>query len=187
MKNVAFVFLFVVLRVVSLGAASAKDSPQSTSMIPRYDHVVIVIEENKDYDEVIGSKNAPYINMVLVKEGANLTQMFAEEHFSEGNYFWLFSGSNQNVGFNDLIPSSRNNKVYPFQGDNLGEQLINAKYTFKGYSEGLPRIGDTVSVSGNYARKHVPWVSFGNLPNGSTESTSVNLQFQPEVSGLNLE
>ena len=68
--------------------------------------------------------------------------------------------------------------VYPFQGDNLGEQLINAKYTFKGYSEGLPRIGDTVSVSGNYARKHVPWVSFGNLPNGSTESTSVNLQFQ---------
>ena len=90
MKNVAFVFLFVVLRFVSSGAISAKDSPQSTSMIPRYDHVVIVIEENKDYDQVIGSKNAPYINMVLVKEGANLTQMFAEEHLAKVTTFGSF-------------------------------------------------------------------------------------------------
>ena len=147
-------------------------------MLPKYDHVVIVIEENKDYSEVVGNKEAPYINSVLVREGANLTQMFAEEHSSEGNYFWLFSGSNQNVGYHDGIPDSRSNANYPFQSANLGQQLIEKAYTFKGYSESLPEIGDTVSRAKNYARKHVPWISFGNLPDGNTESTSTNLQLE---------
>jgi len=73
--------------------------------LPVYDHVVIVVEENKDYEQIIGNKNASYINDVLRKEGASLTKCYAEEHHSEGNYFWLFSGSNQHVGFTDRIPS----------------------------------------------------------------------------------
>jgi phosphatidylinositol-3-phosphatase len=144
--------------------------------IHRYDHIVIVMEENKDYDQVIGNEAAPYINS-LRKEGANLTNMYAEEHASEGNYFWLFSGNNQNVGFNDDIPNKKNNKQYPFKTINLAQQLIEKGYSFKGYSESLPEIGDTISISGHYARKHVPWISFANIPNGNTEKTSVNLQF----------
>ena len=35
--------------------------------LPVYDHVVIVVEENKNYEEIIGNKNAPYINGVLKK------------------------------------------------------------------------------------------------------------------------
>ncbi len=104
--------------------------------------------------------------------------MFAEEHSSEGNYFWLFSGSNQNVGFHDGTPTSLNNPGYPFQSSNLGEQLIKAGCTFKGYSESLPEIGDTVSKANKYARKHVPWISFGNIPKGNREETSTNLQFE---------
>ena len=57
--------------------------------LPVYDHVVIVMEENKDYKQIIGSPAAPYINS-LRKDGANLTHMFGEEHYSQGNYFWLF-------------------------------------------------------------------------------------------------
>ena len=144
--------------------------------IPKYDHVVIVIEENKGYDQVIKNDVAPYINS-LRKEGANLTKMYAEEHASEGNYFWLFSGDNQNVGFNDVIPNAANNKHYPFKSNNMAEQLLKKGYSFKGYSESLPKIGDTVIYSGHYARKHVPWISFGNIPNGNEEMNSVNLQF----------
>ena len=145
--------------------------------LPVYDHIVIVMEENKDYDEVMLSGEAPYIETVLGAEGARLTKMFAEEHNSEGNYFWLFSGSNQNVGFIDEIPDSVNNSDYPFRGKNLGQQLIEKGLSFKGYSEGLPWTGSTVDAESLYARKHVPWVSFGNLPNGSTAETSVNLPF----------
>ncbi len=153
--------------------------------LPVYSHIVIVIEENKNYDQIIGNKAAPYINNVLVKEGANLTQMYAEEHYSEGNYFWLLSGSNQNVGYYDVTPTTKNNPKYPFKASNLGSQLIKKGYTFKGYSESLPAIGDIISRAGYYARKHVPWISFANIPDGKTEKTSSNLQFKQFPSDFN--
>jgi phosphatidylinositol-3-phosphatase len=140
--------------------------------LPIYDHIVIVVEENKDYEEIIGNPCAPYINQIS-KEGANFTHMYGEEHFSQGNYFWLFSGSNQNVGFTDQVPTG-----VPFSTSNLGYQLIHNNYTFKGYAESLPEIGSTVANQGNYARKHVPWVSFSNVPNTTTVETSSNLRFK---------
>lgn len=147
--------------------------------LPVYDHVVIVVEENKDYDEIIGNPLAPYINGTLKAEGANFTQMYGEEHFSQGNYFWMFSGDNQTVGFIDRVPSEKTNPNYPFKTANLGEQLISTNRSFKGYSESLPFIGfkgDKASA-GLYARKHVPWISFANVPNGTTVATSSNLRF----------
>ena len=138
---------------------------------PVYDHIVVVMEENKDYEEIIGSRNAPYINDVLKKEGASLTQMFAEEHHSEGNYFFLISGSDQKVGYTDVVPQST------FKTINLASELIRTGHSFKGYSEDLPEIGSTVARQGLYARKHSPWVSFSNIPNGKTVADSSNLRF----------
>jgi hypothetical protein len=146
--------------------------------LPVYDHVVIVVEENKYVDQIVGSDAAPYLNGVLMAEGATLTRMFAEEHNSEGNYFWLFSGSNQGVGFHDLIPNPDNVPRYPFTSYNLGAALLRKGLSFRGYSEDLPHVGDSVSWSGHYARKHVPWISFANLPAGSSPDSSSNLQFQ---------
>jgi len=97
--------------------AAAADAPPWPPSLPRYDHIAIVVEENKDYDQNIGSQSAPYLNKLAVEE-ANFPRMFAEEHNSEGNYFWLFSGSNQNVGFHDKVPHSK------FETSNLGRQLI---------------------------------------------------------------
>ncbi len=171
--------------VLLVPTVSAKDNTalqESVSAwpnnLPVYDHIVIVIEENKNYDQIIGSDNAPYINDTLKAEGANFTRMFAEEHHSQGNYFWLFSGDNYNIGFDDVIPNSKNNSAYPFSRNNLGQQLITHKFSFKGYSEDLPEIGSEKELSGKYARKHVPWVSFSNVPNGQTVSTSSNLRFK---------
>ena len=139
--------------------------------LPVYDHVVIVLEENKGYDQIIGSADAPYINDTLKKEGANLVKMFGEEHKSEGNYFWLFSGSNQDIGFKDKIPDQQ------ITAPNLGEQLLEAGLSFKGYSEDLPAIGATGAKSDKFARKHAPWISFANVPNGKTAADSSNLRF----------
>ncbi len=175
------VFAIVLIAVVSLGYSGTRTKTfwyPNRSLLPKYSHVVIVIEENKYYSRVVRSKDAPYINDVLVKQGANLTRMFAEEHNSEGNYFWIFSGSEQNVGHHDVIPTHRNNPDYPFMTANLGEQLIKAGYTFKGYSESLPSMGDRIPRTSLYARKHVPWISFGNLPDGETAATSSSLQFK---------
>jgi len=136
--------------------------------LPVYDHVVIVIEENKDYGQIVDKPAAGYINDTLRAEGASFTQMFAEEHHSEGNYFWLFSGDNQNVGFKDVIPKNC------FTTSNLGSQLIQAGRSFRGYSEDLPAVGSHVEKAPpHYARKHVPWVSFCD----KAVSDSSNLRF----------
>jgi acid phosphatase len=164
--------------------SAATDALPWPAGLPVYDHVIIVVEENKDYDEIIGNPSAPYINKVLKGEGANFTRMFGEEHWSQGNYFWLFSGSNQTVGFNDVVPSVANHANYPFTTSNLAAQLIRKKHSFKGYAEDLPEIGSTVDKWSPdpkgpviYARKHVPWISFANVPNGKTVATSSNLRF----------
>jgi len=167
--------IFLIAFIWSLNLIGCQTN-ENISEIHKYDHIVIVVEENKNYDQIIGNDAAPYINSLL-KESANFTQMYAEEHASEGNYFWLLSGDNQDVGYDDVIPNKSNHKNYPFTASNMAEQLIKNGYSFKGYSESLPLIGDTISKAGNYARKHVPWISFSNIPNGTNEMNSSNLQF----------
>jgi len=139
---------------------------------PVYDHIVIVLEENKDYEQIVDTPATPYISATLKAQGADLTQLYAEEHHSEGNYFWLLSGSNHGIGFKDAIPTQS------IAASNLGQQLLAAGRSFKGYSEGLPAIGSTVTHAGLYARKHVPWVSFSNIPNGHTVADSSNLRWE---------
>jgi hypothetical protein len=188
MRRLAFVLALLFALVSCTSAVHLgfvrKSAPETPPLVwpaglPVYDHVVIVVEENKDYEEIIGNSGAPYINNVLKKEGANFTQMYGEEHFSQGNYFWMFSGDNQTIGFIDQVPSEENNPNYPFRKANLGEQLIKKGLSFKGYAESLPDIGfkgekDSVGL---YARKHVPWISFANVPNGTTVAESSNLSF----------
>ena len=158
---------------LAIGAAGLLQAASAhAASLPRYDHIVIVVEENKDYEEIIRNKDVPFLNR-LAEEGASLTQMFAEEHPSQGNYFWLFAGSNLNVGFQNAVPAKS------FAAPNLGAQLIEKGLSFKGYSQSLPEIGSTVHDGpvGLYARKHAPWVSFSNVPNGRTLETSSNLRF----------
>jgi phosphatidylinositol-3-phosphatase len=146
--------------------------------LPVYDHIVVVVEENKNNDLVIGDGSyAPYINDVLRPQGANFTRSFGLEHHSQGNYFWLFSGDNHGVGFTDedvtLAPG------YPFSARNLGAELIDKGHSFKGYAQGLSEIGSDIwETDARYARKHVPWISFTNVPGGNTMETSSNLRFK---------
>jgi acid phosphatase len=145
---------------------------EAHAAVPGYDHVVIVMEENHSYTQITSTyaASAPYINNTLVGSGARFTKFYGEEHASEGNYLWMFSGSNFNIGYNDPCP------VGPFASANLGASLISAGYSFKGYSEDLPSIGSTICTSGAYARKHNPWVNFSNVPNGTAVATSSNLR-----------
>ncbi|HZO74861.1 MAG TPA: alkaline phosphatase family protein [Ktedonobacteraceae bacterium] len=126
---------------------------QTTLPMPK--HVVVVIEENHSFNEIIGSSSAPYINS-LANGGALFTHSFAVSHPSEPNYLALFSGSTHGIT-NDSCP-------HTFKAPDLGGELIKANLSFSGYSEGLPSIGSMVCTSGEYARKHNPWVNFTDVP-----------------------
>ena len=130
----------------------------------RYDHIVIVIEENTDYGQVLGDRvNAPFINE-LADGGVNFTEFYGITHPSQPNYLHFFSGDNQGV-VDDTKPAT-----YPWTTSNLGAALIAAGATFRGYSEDLPAIGDrdTTGVDAVidgvtrklYRRKHNPWANW---------------------------
>ena len=153
------------------------------SSLPHFDHVIIVIEENHGSSEIIGSSSAPYINS-LAAQGMLFTNSHAITHPSQPNYLDLFSGSDQGA-IGDTCASS----VYA--PPDLGGQLISAKYSFAGYSEGLPAAGDTscTNTATSYARKHVPWANFSdtngpktNLPYTSFPTSTTGYSSLPTVS-----
>lgn len=141
-----------------LGTSNAH--AQATLPVPS--HVVIVLEENRSFSEIIGSSNAPYLN-ALANTGAVFTSSFAITHPSEPNYQALFSGSTQGLT-DDSCP-------HTFSPPDLGGALIQAGFSFGGYAESLPSVGSTVCTSGEYARKHAPWVNFPDV------SSSANMPF----------
>lgn len=149
-----------VLGAVALtGLAASPLAPRvslAAAAIPQPSHVVIVVEENKSEARIIGNKSAPFIT-ALATAGANMTQSFAETHPSEPNYLALFAGNTFGVT-KDLCP------VNGGGAPNLASELLAAGYTFVGFSEGLPAVGSPACSAGKYARKHVPWANFTNVP-----------------------
>jgi phosphatidylinositol-3-phosphatase len=147
--------------------ASANPSPPAASTapvasVPQPAHLVVVVMENHAYQQVIGNADAPFVNG-LARQGAMFTHSYAITHPSEPNYLALFSGSTHGVT-SDACPVT-------FTAPNLASRLLAAGKTFAGYAEGLPATGSPVCSAGNYARKHVPWADFRNIP------TSVNKPF----------
>ncbi len=128
----------------------------AAAAVPQAAHVVIVVEENRSQGNIIGSRSAPFIN-ALAANGANFTQSFAETHPSQPNYLALFAGNTFGV-------TSNNCPVDAGAAPNLASELLSAGYTFVGFAEGLPAPGSAVCGAGKYARKHVPWVNFTNVP-----------------------
>ncbi len=145
---IPFVFLFI-----SISHSYADNG------VPTPNKVVIVIEENHGYSQIIGSASAPYINQ-LASAGALMTQCYAVTHPSQPNYIALFSGSTQGVTSDSVYPHSQ------FTAPNLAANLLASPngYTFGGYSETMPSVGYDGASSGTapatYQRKHNPWVNW---------------------------
>jgi hypothetical protein len=142
-------------RVPPQSCIDALEPRRLLSAVPAPDRVVVVIEENHSYEDIIGNPDMPYINS-LAQQGASFTGAYGLFHPSQPNYLALFSGSNQEV---------LDNLQYDFFGvPNLASQLIAAGKTFVGYAEDLPEVGSTIWTSGKYDRRHNPWVDFDNVP-----------------------
>lgn len=137
---------------------------------------MVVVFENKNARQVIGSPDAPYLT-ALSRQGVNFTQAYGASHPSQPNYLALFSGSTQGLT-DDSCP-------HTFATPNLAEQLMYAGRTFTGYAESLPSAGFTGCNAGEYARRHNPWVDFPALPpsvNQPLSAMPTNLADLPTVS-----
>ena len=139
----------------SSAAAATTTTGTQPAAVPEPAHTVVVVMENHSYADIVGNPAAPFINE-LARRGALFTRSYAITHPSEPNYLALFSGSTQGVA-DDGCP-------YRFTAPNLAADLIKAGRSFAGYAEDLPGAGSPACSAGAYARKHVPWADFSNVP-----------------------
>ncbi len=162
----AHVLTLALLLTASWQASTVQAAPA------RYDHIVIVMEENRTVPQILGDLiNAPYIN-ALADGGVVLGKMFSITHPSQPNYIHLYSGADQGVLDDNLPPnfSTTPTGTYPFRTPNLGAELIAAGFSFAGFSEQIETAGtndwadyDPHSATNPgvyYRRKHSPWVNW---------------------------
>jgi hypothetical protein len=171
---------------MSLGALIALccTAHASAEGLPRYDHIFVIVAENKNYEQIIGSENAPRLNK-LAKEYGLATNFYGEVHPSEGNYVAMLGGDT--FGIHDDDPwSCERFKIstacpdafqpsYPshsISARSLMDQLAAVQLSWKGYFEDLPAPGslaiynpskenpDPNRPSYLYASKHNGFVNF---------------------------
>ena len=143
--------------------------PCGTATSPPADgwaHVVWIVFENKSYDSVIGSVNAPTIN-ALASECGLATSFYAETHPSLPNYIAMTSGSTQGIT-DDAGPLS-----HPLDVSSIFSQL--SPDGWRSLSESMPS-NCYLENSGVYAVRHNPAPYYTNI---RTECADQNVPLGP--------
>ncbi len=116
-------------------------------------HVVLIVLENENYADVVGSAAAPYLNSLMAK-GALATNYYANTHPSIGNYFMLTTG---NIVTND---DEYGGTISPPE---IVSALTGAGKSWKVYAEAIPAAGYTGGDTGAYLKRHDPLSYFTDV------------------------
>ncbi len=125
-------------------------TPTPKPLIPNFDHIVIIIFENKEYGTVIGNADMPNFNR-LANEYTVLTQFYAVTHPSLPNYLAIIGG--------DTFGIDTNCNSCFVSAPSLPDLIEASGRTWKTYQEDMPEpcfVGDKK----NYAQKHNPFIYF---------------------------
>ena len=117
-------------------------------------HIAVIVMENEEYRNIIGSRSSPYIN-ALARRYAVPTGMYAITHPSLPNYLALTGGSTFGIT-NDCTGCS-------VGSHGLVDQFKAAHVSWRAYMEDLRRPCFAGSGSGGYAKKHDPFIYFAGV------------------------
>jgi len=135
--------------------------------VPSVGHIFVIVMENREYDQVIGSADAPYLNQLANTYGL-ATRYYAIRHPSLPNYLALTSGSTH--GVTDDCATCTVNSI------NLVDQLEAHRKTWAAYMEDLPNpcfngasAGGPLALigRGGYVRRHDPFMYYDNVRESS--------------------
>jgi phosphatidylinositol-3-phosphatase len=113
--------------------------------------IAVMVMENEEYGDVIGSPAAPFINRLAREYGLTRT-MYAISHPSLPNYLALTGGSTFGMD-SDCTDCD-------VQQTSLIDQLERARLSWRAYMEGLPHPCFTGDSSDDYAKKHDPFAYY---------------------------
>jgi hypothetical protein len=137
-----------------LGALLACSASAAVPRVPQFEHVVVVVFENKESGRVIGNRQAPTFN-AYARSGARLTHYYAVTHPSLPNYMALVSGSTHGI--------TTNCTACVIAARSLADTIEAAGREWKTYAEGLPAPGFLGAADGRYAKKHNPFAYFRSV------------------------
>jgi phosphatidylinositol-3-phosphatase len=128
----------------------------SPTPTPGFSHVFVLVMENRGYNDIIGSGDAPYINGLANTYGL-ATQFFATSHPSLPNYLALLGGDTFGITSDctDCFVS----------GTNLVDSLESGHKTWRAYMEGIPSTSCFVGDADSYAQRHNPFIYFNDIRN----------------------
>jgi phospholipase C len=177
---IGVLLLLLALSLVACGGNAAFGGPPSTITTvtptsgPAVEHVVVVVEENHSYSQVIGNSSMPYLNG-LASSYSLATNYYADIHPSLPNYFMLTTGST--VALLDSYPG-------PYNGPNIASVLTAAGKSWKVYAENLPQVGYTGGDAYPYVKHHNPFAYFSSVLNDPAQQQNIVpfSQFQSDLS-----
>jgi hypothetical protein len=111
----------------------------------------MIVMENKEYDDVIGNRDAPYINGLARRYGL-ATASHGIRHPSLPDYLALTSGSTHGID-SDCTDCH-------VSGQSIVDQVAGAGLTWKAYMEDLPHPCFRGAGAGGYAKKHDPFMYY---------------------------
>jgi phospholipase C len=129
---------------VAAGPCRGERSPAT------YAHVLLVVMENHDYDQVAG--HSPYLEGLATRCGL-AADYRAVAHPSLPNYIAMTSGGTQGIATDCTSCSTDAPSVFSQLG----------RGGWKSYEEDLPGAGFTGAAAGNYAKKHDPAAYFSTV------------------------
>jgi hypothetical protein len=179
-----FASLFALAALLAVGAAPPHIVPLDTQ-VPRYKHIFVIMDENKDSWRIDGGKSAPTLSWIA-KTFGDATHFYGEVHPSEANYVALLGGSTLGIHDDDAFyckpgmtspqcanSADPNYATHATQAQHLGDQLAAAGYTWKGYNQSIPSDGSLMTTGHNplldgpgapnwYASKHTGFINFAS-------------------------
>jgi hypothetical protein len=141
---------------------SPSGSGSSSSALPDFPFVWIIVLENHGYADVVGAREMPYLNS-LIKHYGLAERSSGVARPSEPNYLALFSGSTHDV---------HDDGNHDIDAPTIADQIEARGRTWKEYAENRPPDCFTGAGArggrdgtGEYRRKHAPAISFNDIRN----------------------
>lgn len=165
--------LVALLACVVLAACGSSASPGAPLALPSSpaqishsarSHFVVIVLENREFDEVIGNGSAPYVE-TLARRGTLASDYHAIAHPSLPNYIALLAGDPLGIS-SDCTECQANGTALP-------DQLEHAHIGWRAYMEGLPQSCDAAAFAGGYAKKHDPFMYFPQIAGNPTRCRNV--------------
>ena len=159
--------LLLLLAAVQGGVHGTFNTHAAAAVVPSYDHIFFVIDENHARSQVIGP--APYLTS-LANANAQSSTYYAVTHPSVNNYLALFSGQTySNINDTCVAGTGTCHTAAP----NLADEIVASGRTAKGYMESMPSPCWLQYGPSPYVQRHNPFPYFDQIRTDPARCSSI--------------